>query len=219
MKKSQKHFTLIELLVVIAIIAILAAMLLPALSAARARARNAACVSNCKQIGLALELYRNDNKDYLPPHEYVGFKGRIDAGETVYWSAVIGGLGYLPNYSGYRKSQIGSGYNGKNVFRCPEIQERDQWTDYGINIHMAGQVMAKAKNPANTPITADCATGPDSHVTHFRNDSGYKGSDPDYYWRVDWARHKNKNSNMLFGDGHVEPKSFAAWDEMEVMPK
>lgn len=61
----KKRFTLIELLVVIAIIAILAAMLLPALSAARERARNANCVSRLKQIGLAQMLYAGDFQDFL----------------------------------------------------------------------------------------------------------------------------------------------------------
>ncbi len=97
---KQKGFTLIELLVVIAIIAILAAILFPVFAQAREKARQISCVSNEKQLALAIIMYSGDYDEYYPPAEN-GNLARDVAGEC--WQTCI-----LP----YIKST--------NVFACPD---------------------------------------------------------------------------------------------------
>ena len=79
MNRVNKAFTLIELLVVIAIIAILAAILFPVFAQARSKARQAACLSNMKQIGLGSMMYAQDYDEVMPGNTPLNTNGITDA--------------------------------------------------------------------------------------------------------------------------------------------
>jgi prepilin-type N-terminal cleavage/methylation domain-containing protein/prepilin-type processing-associated H-X9-DG protein len=119
-------FTLIELLVVIAIIAILAAMLLPALSRAKAKGYQVRCLSNLKQLSYAVIMYVNDNRDTMPGAASANTFG-YNVEDWIYWRI-------LPGYPPVTQSPIvtGLGTANSNLFRCPmDRDDSDRKALYG----------------------------------------------------------------------------------------
>jgi prepilin-type N-terminal cleavage/methylation domain-containing protein/prepilin-type processing-associated H-X9-DG protein len=130
--RARTGFTLVELLVVIGIIAVLMSILLPALNRAKEAAKAVTCASNLKQIGLAMAMYANDNKQYLP-------RARYDvqahpAGPWYEWCQAI------QNYVATTIKGVSTGSGGmseeakQNVFTCPSAKtHRTRFVNYTVN--------------------------------------------------------------------------------------
>jgi prepilin-type N-terminal cleavage/methylation domain-containing protein/prepilin-type processing-associated H-X9-DG protein len=139
MHRLRRGFTLIELLVVIAIIAILAAILFPVFAQAREKARSSGCLSNGKQIALAISMYAQDYDETFP-------NSIVLAGTPAetWWADVV-------------QPYIKTGNKG-GILTCPSASSAGY--AYSFNQAMSAKGLAFANAPADTVLTADAAQVP-----------------------------------------------------------
>jgi prepilin-type N-terminal cleavage/methylation domain-containing protein/prepilin-type processing-associated H-X9-DG protein len=211
-----RGFTLIELLVVIAIIAILAAILFPVFAQAREKAREAACLSNVKQLGLALQMYAQDYDETLPNH----------AQDTDKFLAPNAPANWAKGLQSYVKNT--------QVFSCPSaplppgykpVPPLNSYQGNAVVLSYQGTALARIPNPADIVFVqenffnwtviwnrpAQVKLNPPGfqywHLVDCRAQFAGPPTLPDGCAEQYNSRHFS-GGNIVFADGHAKYKNF-----------
>jgi prepilin-type processing-associated H-X9-DG protein/prepilin-type N-terminal cleavage/methylation domain-containing protein len=208
--RARGAFTLVELLVVIGIIAILISLLMPALSRAREQARAIVCMSNLRQLGVALQMYMKDQGAVLP--QDITYSSQVTSSNGIYWYQFLDQSEPEINLPKYVTT--------KKVLSCPKMFPADNAGTYGM-IHghgsdprdilmtmpayakfsFRGTRMLKIDRPTDFALLFDTT----SNLSSFKLGQGSPGWFADRYLNDPnvWLAHGN-TANALFADLHVE---------------
>lgn len=191
---KRQGFTLIELLVVIAIIAILAAILFPVFARAREKARQSSCLSNLKQIGLAVHMYAQDYDERFPLSAFdpTGAGWWWNSPSTRMWFMVI--QPYIKN---------------TQLLLCPSQTDNYQggaWNDewlcgYGLNCgFMSGASLGQIPRPAERIYAGD-KWGRDPRLSPTHPGGGCANN---WVASYAWNGYHNDGANYVLCDGHAK---------------
>jgi prepilin-type processing-associated H-X9-DG protein/prepilin-type N-terminal cleavage/methylation domain-containing protein len=230
--RRLRAFTLVELLVVIAILALLLAILVPALSRARAKGREIVCLNNLKQLQICAKLYSLDNDDFLLPNRYVYYldtqSPSIGFSNTLTWCP---GLAPFDTTTDNIKHGLLFRYNkSTEIYHCPSDFSRVRTEDgkllsmrrtrsYNLSQSINGLPYpdetvtlpsfakeSEIDNPPPSKLLFFVGVHEDSILdSHFGiPPRGWRfAEDPPCWWDLPAGRH-SQGCNFSFADGHVE---------------
>lgn len=222
--RSWTGFSLIELLVVIAVIAILAALLLPSLSKAKAKAYQAQCLGNLRQLAITYQLYTDDNSGHLAPNGFIA----TATPNTKLW--VIGGEHLYPSYFTNRdylldpKHALFADYlKNADVYKCPSDRNEPTWAgisyrklrSYALNCFFNWQTPENdvfSSSRVTFRKQSDLARYDASKFFTFIDGAPLNVCQPafglysgTYFYHRPSVEHNNSGT-LAFADGHVEAK-------------